>query len=82
MTAKETVLRFRASEKEKALIEEAAKLRGHSLSSYVRSIAVEQARNDLNTFADRLGPLLEDIRTSTIARKIVKRVIAKERAGR
>ena len=44
MTAKETVLRFRASEKEKALIEAAAKAKGIPYSTYIRLVMLEDAK--------------------------------------
>jgi uncharacterized protein (DUF1778 family) len=45
MTAKETVLRFRASEKEKALIKKAAAARNlSSVSEYVRMIVLDDAK--------------------------------------
>jgi len=45
MTAKETVLRFRASEKEKALIQKAAAACSFSsVSEYVRVVMLEHAK--------------------------------------
>jgi uncharacterized protein (DUF1778 family) len=46
MTNKSERLFIRVNEKEKALLEAAADARGLSLSSYVRMVALEQAKKD------------------------------------